>query len=104
MIRFRSQNTHLVSPPRRQVVLVLLGLAILVVGPVAVYADQSGGGPCGAQHPCFGMAFTGSPFSPASGHDQSFNAKDNVVPRTLVIHRGDSPTYEVNGMHWPAVY
>jgi len=50
------------------------------------------------------MAFTGSPFSPAADHDRSFNAKDNLVPRTLVINRGQSVTYHVNGVHWPAVY
>jgi hypothetical protein len=60
--------------------------------------------PCSPSNACFGMSFAGSSFSPASGHDQSFNAKDNIVPRQIAINQGESVSYTVNGIHWPAVY
>lgn len=52
----------------------------------------------------FGANLHGSPFAPASGHDASFNAKDNLIPRTVVISRGGSVTFEIGAMHQPAVY
>lgn len=45
----------------------------------------------------------GSPFPPAE-HDQSFHAFDKVRPRTVVISRGGSVTYEIYPCHQPAVY
>ena len=50
----------------------------------------------------------GSPFPPPE-HDASFNAKDNLVPRTVTIAAGGSVTYEmapptVSGPHQPTVY
>jgi hypothetical protein len=52
----------------------------------------------------FGRPDTGSPFPPPSGHDQSSNAKDNMVPRTVVISQGGSVTFEIAGLHQPAIY
>ena len=91
-------------PVRRSVLAITLAFSLMV--PVAVLADQPGAVPCGGSTGCFGMSFSGSPFSPAlqPPHDQSSNAKDNIVPRTMVINQGQSVTYEVNGVHWPAVY
>jgi len=51
----------------------------------------------------FGTDDTGSPFPPAQ-HDQSFHAFDKLFPRTVVIQRGGSVTYEVYPCHQPAVY
>jgi hypothetical protein len=50
----------------------------------------------------------GSPYPPPE-HDASFNAKDNLVPRTVTIAEGGSVTYEmtpptVSGPHQVAVY
>lgn len=52
----------------------------------------------------FGNPEVGSPFGPTSGHDQSSNAKDNLIPRTVVISSGGSVTFEIEGFHQPAVY
>lgn len=52
----------------------------------------------------FGANSHGSPFGPAEGHDASYNAKDNLIPRTVVIARGGSVTFEVGAMHQVAVY
>jgi hypothetical protein len=71
---------------------------------LGVSISQAAQGRCSQQEPCFGMAFAGSPFPPQDQHDRSTNAKDNIVPRSLVISQGSSVTYRVNGNHWPAVY
>jgi len=56
----------------------------------------------------FGQPNTGSPFPPPSGHDQSSHAKDNLVPRTVVIARGGTVTFDLSGPgrapHQVAVY
>jgi hypothetical protein len=51
----------------------------------------------------FGTDETGSPFPPAQ-HDQSFHSFDKLFPRTVVIQRGGSVTYEIYPCHQPAVY
>ena len=56
----------------------------------------------------FGRPDTGSPFAPPLGHDQSSHAKDNLVPRTVVIARGGTVTFDLSGPgrapHQVAVY
>jgi plastocyanin len=56
----------------------------------------------------FGRPDTGSPFPPPSGHDQSSHAKDNLVPRTVVIAQGGTVTFDLSGpgraIHQVAVY
>ena len=52
----------------------------------------------------FGLANVGSSFGPTSGHDHSSNAKDNLVPRTVVIDRGGTVTFETFGVHGVAIY
>ena len=51
----------------------------------------------------FGTDAVGSSFPPGQ-HDQSFHAFDKLRPRTVVIQRGGSVTYEVDECHQPAVY
>src|SRR5262245_40817081 len=51
----------------------------------------------------FGTDATGSPFPPAE-HDRSFHSFDKLRPRTVVIQRGGSVTYEIDECHQPAVY
>jgi len=53
----------------------------------------------------FGQTNVGSPFPPTSGHDQSAHAADNLVPRTVVIDRGGTVTFQVPAsVHQIAIY
>ena len=52
----------------------------------------------------FGQPNVGSPFPPGEAHDHSFNAKDNLVPRTVVIDVGGTVTYQTFGVHQVAIY
>jgi plastocyanin len=53
----------------------------------------------------FGQLDVGSTFPPSAGHDQSAHAKDNLVPRTVVIDRGGTVTFQVPaGVHQIAIY
>ena len=52
----------------------------------------------------FGQANVGSPFPPTSGHDQSAHAVDNLVPRTVVVDRGGTVTFNTFGVHQVAIY
>jgi plastocyanin len=56
----------------------------------------------------FGQPDTGSSFPPPLGHDQSSHAKDNLVPRTVVIAQGGTVTFDLSGpgraLHQVAVY
>ena len=52
----------------------------------------------------FGQPNVGSPFPPTSGHDQSAHAVDNLVPRTVVIDRGGTVTFNTFGVHEVAIY
>jgi len=52
----------------------------------------------------FGNPDAGSPFPPNPPHDSSGNAKDNLIPRTVVISAGGSVTFEMPARHKPAVY
>ena len=52
----------------------------------------------------FGHPAAGSKFPPPQGHDASSNAKDNLIPRTVVITRDGTVTYAIDGFHQPIVY
>lgn len=53
----------------------------------------------------FGKVDVGSPFGPTEEHDQSSHAKDDVVPRTVVIRSGGTVTFNVPaGVHQIAIY
>lgn len=72
-----------------------------VIGSSAVQAHDS---PLGVTIQ-FGQPDTGSDFPPSAAHDQSSHAKDNLVPRTVVIDRGGMVTFDVPaGAHQIAIY
>jgi plastocyanin len=54
----------------------------------------------------FGLDTIGSHFPAPSGHDASGNARDNLVPRTVVIDPGGTVTFKmgVSGVHQVAIY
>ena len=53
----------------------------------------------------FGQANVGSPFPASADHDESANAKENLVPRTVVIDVGGTVTFDVPaGVHQIAIY
>jgi plastocyanin len=52
----------------------------------------------------FGQANVGSGFPPTSGHDSSSHAVDNMVPRTVVIAKGGTVTFNTFGVHEVAIY
>ena len=51
----------------------------------------------------FGADDHGSPFPPPD-HDASYNGRDNLIPRTVVIQRGGSVTFNMAALHQVAVY
>ena len=81
-------------------------MPISPTGAVAGGGSQSQGGGSSplAASVQFGQTDVGSPFAPGSGHDHSFNAKDNLVPRTVVIDVGGTVTYSTFGVHQVAIY
>ena len=53
----------------------------------------------------FGNDTVGSSFPPASGHDQSGHARDNLIPRTAVIDQGGTVTFVMGGrVHQVGIY
>ena len=52
----------------------------------------------------FGQNDHGSPFDPAIGHDHSSQAKDLLIPRTVVIPVGGQVTYQIDPFHRVNVY
>lgn len=52
----------------------------------------------------FGMNEHGSPFDPAVGHDHSSQAKDLLIPRTVVIDRGGQVEFEIDPFHRVNIY
>jgi plastocyanin len=54
----------------------------------------------------FGNDGVGSHFPPPSGHDASGNARDNLIPRTVVIDKGGTVTFKMgfSGVHQVAIY
>ena len=63
--------------------------------PTGITSSQGGGSSPSTATMKFGMDHLGSPFPPTSGHDASSHAKDNVVPRTVVIDRNGTVTFEM---------
>ena len=45
----------------------------------------------------FGNDSVGSSFPTPSGHDQSGHARDNLIPRTVVIDKGGTVTFQMGG-------
>jgi hypothetical protein len=88
--------------PRRRLAGVALGLALVsLIGLVPWVADAQGASAVVR----FGRPDTGSPFPPPTfDHDQSSNARDNMVPRTVIIPRNGSVFFDVEGRHQPMVY
>jgi hypothetical protein len=84
---------------RRRRTLLVLGLAAMLALPAVVAAL-----PDSSATVQFGNDEVGSPFPPPSGHDLSFNAKDNVIPRTAVISAPGAVTWNVPGIHQVAIY
>jgi plastocyanin len=63
------------------------------------------GGPPDTAVVQFGQPDTGSPFPPSQQHDQSSHAKDNIVPRTVVIAAGGTVEFHINTpAHGLAIY
>ena len=52
----------------------------------------------------FGQNEHGSPFDPAAGHDHSSQAKDLLIPRTVVIPVGGQVTFEIDPFHRVNIY
>jgi plastocyanin len=52
----------------------------------------------------FGENEHGSPFDPAVGHDHSSQAKDLLIPRTVVIDRGGQVEFEIDPFHRVNIY
>jgi plastocyanin len=52
----------------------------------------------------FGKPGVGSPFGPNPPHDQSAHAKDDMVPRTVVIDKGGTVTINTFAAHQVAIY
>ena len=76
----------------------------LIADAIGPLAAQAGSPPLAATMR-FGQSDVGSPFPPAADHDESAHAKDNVVPRTVVIDRGGTVTFQVPaGVHQIAIY
>jgi plastocyanin len=85
--------------------MVLLIAMVTMLGlPAIALAQQPISVPCTPNQVCFGMPHTGSPFPPNPPHDSSANAKDNIVPRTVVIPLNGSVTFNVQGRHQVAIY
>jgi len=52
----------------------------------------------------FGQPNVGSDYPPVPAHDQSAHAKDNLVPRTVVIDKGGTVTFNTFGVHQVSIY
>jgi plastocyanin len=80
------------------------GIVALLVGLLALPAAAVAAPPLTATVE-FGQPDTGSPFPPSQQHDQSSHAKDNLVPRTVVIAAGGTVTFRINTpAHASAIY
>ena len=74
-------------------------------GSLSSVSGQGGGASPLAAVMQFGQADVGSPFPPVPGHDQSAHAKDNIVPRTVVIAVNGTVTFNVPpGVHQINIY
>ncbi len=90
-----------------------LGAVLLACEPTTQQSPDPGLGPSLTHTPStvaatvtvrFGFNEHGSPFPPQVGHDHSSQAKDVLIPRTVVIARGGSVSYAVDEVHQVAVY
>jgi hypothetical protein len=73
--------------------------------PTGTTNAQGGGNSPSTATMKFGMDHLGSPFPPGSEHDASAHAKDNLVPRTVVIDLNGTVTFELPPtVHQIAVY
>ncbi|HET9266666.1 MAG TPA: hypothetical protein VFO31_00830, partial [Vicinamibacterales bacterium] len=92
-------------------------MLVLVVAAACAQPGSSPAGPTGgtlsavgANTPLaatvrFGNDSVGSPFPPPSGHDRSGHAKDNLIPRTVVIDQGGTVTFQMGGgVHQVGIY
>ena len=61
-------------------------------------------GPSSSAVMVFGNPDAGTHFLPAGSHDQSFTARDKIIPGTVVISAGGTVTFKVNPGHRVAVY
>jgi len=86
----------------RKRLLIALAVGALFAIPSAVLAQ--GQGNCSPSLICFGRPDTGSTFFPPGEHDQSSNAKDNIVPRNVTVPVGTDVRFVVQGLHLPAIY
>jgi len=74
--------------------------------PTGSINSQGGGSSPSTATITFGFADHGTTFPPGSGHDASANAKDNLVPRTVVIDRNGTVTFNLppGSVHNVAIY
>lgn len=73
-------------------------------GSLAQFSGQGGSSPLAATIQ-FGQPDVGTSFPPSAEHDESAHAKDNLVPRTVVIDEGGTVTFNVPaGVHQIAIY
>lgn len=80
------------------------GRAAATGGLMPLSGQGSGSSPLAATIQ-FGQPEVGSPFPPSSEHDESAHAKDNLAPRTVVIDKGGTVTFNVPaGAHQIAIY
>ena len=74
-------------------------------GSLAAVSGQGGGKSPLAAVMQFGQVDVGSPFPPVPEHDQSAHAKDNIVPRTVVIAVNGTVRFNVPpGVHQINIY
>jgi hypothetical protein len=76
--------------------------AVLVAAALAVPAVVIAG-PDGSATVRFGNPGAGS-FVPGEVENGSFNAQDNMIPRTSVISEGGEVTFDIAGFHQPMIY
>ena len=68
-------------------------------------ADHDGGGNFRTATVQFGLTDVGTSYPPSADHDASAHARDNLVPRTVVIDQGGTVTFNVPaGAHQIAIY
>ena len=83
--------------------LVVLAVACSQSAPSPTSSASTGGSPSvGNNSPLsatirFGNDTVGSNFPTPSGHDQSGHARDNLIPRTVVIDKGGTVTFQMGG-------
>ena len=87
---------------RWSVLLLFLVLAVACAQPASPTGGGSATGSVSASTPLsatirFGNDTVGSPFPTPTGHDQSGHARDNLIPRTVVIETGGTVTFVLGG-------